>query len=232
MNTRTRTATTSTAVTGLVDAKGDLLVGSAADTLARLAVGNDGETAVADTNSTNGLRFSRMGFSLIRSGGYSYPAGTTSTSNQTVNRLLYLPFIVPRRKTFDRIAVNHTGTTGGVGSVARLGIYANATNGDDKPGELVLDAGTVDTTTAAAFKPITISQALDPGLYWLCCVSQWATTNPVFTTLVTPTLAAPDINGLTTGAFFESSVTGALPSTATPATNAATSAPVVFLRAA
>ena len=41
----------------LVDAKGDLIAASAADTPARLAVGNNGETLVADSSTTTGLRY-------------------------------------------------------------------------------------------------------------------------------------------------------------------------------
>ena len=42
----------------IVDAKGDLIAASAADTPARLAVGNNGETLVADSAATTGLRYS------------------------------------------------------------------------------------------------------------------------------------------------------------------------------
>ena len=41
----------------IVDAKGDLIAASAADTPARLAVGNNGETLVADSSTTTGLRY-------------------------------------------------------------------------------------------------------------------------------------------------------------------------------
>ncbi len=41
----------------IVDAKGDLIAASAADTPARLAVGNNGETLVADSAATTGLRW-------------------------------------------------------------------------------------------------------------------------------------------------------------------------------
>lgn len=41
----------------LVDAKGDLIAASAADTPARLAVGNNGETLVADSSTSTGLRY-------------------------------------------------------------------------------------------------------------------------------------------------------------------------------
>ncbi len=42
----------------IVDAKGDLIAASAADTPARLAVGNNGETLVADSSAAVGLRYS------------------------------------------------------------------------------------------------------------------------------------------------------------------------------
>ncbi len=41
----------------IVDAKGDLIAASAADTPARLAVGNNGETIVADSSTATGLRY-------------------------------------------------------------------------------------------------------------------------------------------------------------------------------
>ena len=41
----------------IVDAKGDLIAASAADTPARLAVGNNGETLVADSSTSVGIRY-------------------------------------------------------------------------------------------------------------------------------------------------------------------------------
>ena len=41
----------------IIDAKGDLIAGTAADTAARLAVGNNGETLVADSSTSTGLRY-------------------------------------------------------------------------------------------------------------------------------------------------------------------------------
>ena len=41
----------------IVDAKGDLIAATAADTPARLAVGNNGETLVADSSTSTGLRY-------------------------------------------------------------------------------------------------------------------------------------------------------------------------------
>ncbi len=52
MTTRTRTATTSTAVTGLVDAAGDLLYGTADNTLGKLAVGTAYQTLRVNSGAT------------------------------------------------------------------------------------------------------------------------------------------------------------------------------------
>ena len=40
-----------------IDAKGDLIAGTGADTFSRLAVGNNGETLVADSSTSTGLRY-------------------------------------------------------------------------------------------------------------------------------------------------------------------------------
>jgi hypothetical protein len=44
----------------IVDAKGDLIAASANDTPARLAVGNNGETLVADSSTSTGLRYTGL----------------------------------------------------------------------------------------------------------------------------------------------------------------------------
>lgn len=50
-------ATLGAVALSLVDAKGDLLVGSAADTLARLAVGSNGQVLTADSGETTGVKW-------------------------------------------------------------------------------------------------------------------------------------------------------------------------------
>ncbi|MBN1283394.1 MAG: hypothetical protein JXA24_06460 [Proteobacteria bacterium] len=84
------------------------------------------------------------------------------------NTLYAMPFIVSRAVTLDAMAVR---VTTAAGTLARLGIYDD--DGNDYPGGLVLDAGTV-ATNANGVKTIAINQDLDPGLYWLTIVADGA----------------------------------------------------------
>jgi len=68
----------------IVDAKGDLIAASAADTPARLAVGNNGETLVADSSTSTGLRWQgsqAAGKNICINGGMDiWQRGTSSTA--------------------------------------------------------------------------------------------------------------------------------------------------------
>jgi len=101
----------------IVDAKGDLIAGTAADTVNRLAVGNNGETLVADSSTSTGLRWQgnyvagknfffngamdiwQRGTSITTSGGYTadrwqqYTTGVQTTSRQTTSDTTNLPQI-------------------------------------------------------------------------------------------------------------------------------------------
>jgi hypothetical protein len=102
----------------IVDAKGDLIAASAADTPARLAVGSNGETLVADSSTSTGLRYtagtvqanpilnsafqvwqrgtsvacSTTAYTSDRWQGYRTVAGAT-VSRQVTNDTTNLPFI-------------------------------------------------------------------------------------------------------------------------------------------
>jgi hypothetical protein len=68
----------------IVDAKGDLVAASANDTPARLAVGNNGETLVADSSTSTGLRYQgsqAAGKNILINGGFDiWQRGTSSAS--------------------------------------------------------------------------------------------------------------------------------------------------------
>jgi hypothetical protein len=69
----------------VVDAKGDLIAGTAADTVNRLAVGSNGETLVADSSTSTGLRYQtpKTQNAVYNSGFDVWQRGTTSTANAT-----------------------------------------------------------------------------------------------------------------------------------------------------
>ena len=67
----------------IVDAKGDLIAASANDTPARLAVGNNGETLVADSSTSTGLRYQTgyNGNGIINGGWDIWQRGTSIASS-------------------------------------------------------------------------------------------------------------------------------------------------------
>ena len=70
----------------IVDAKGDLIAASAADTPARLAVGSNGEQIVADSSTSTGLRYqahTEAGKNFFINGGFDiWQRGTSSLAFQ------------------------------------------------------------------------------------------------------------------------------------------------------
>lgn len=70
-----------------IDAKGDLVAGTGADAFARLAVGNNGETLIADSTASTGLKWAKsanfVGCSVYQT------AGATSIANATVTALAF-----------------------------------------------------------------------------------------------------------------------------------------------
>jgi hypothetical protein len=73
--------------------------------------------------------------------------------------------------TLDRLYAQHF-TDATASELLRVGIYADD-NG--RPGALVLDAGTIDLSTATGVKSLSISQAVSNGRYWLASVRQGPT---------------------------------------------------------
>jgi hypothetical protein len=72
----------------IIDAKGDLIAGSAADTALRLAVGSNGETLVADSSTSTGLRYQptmAAGKNGIINGGFDIWQRSTSNASFAVS---------------------------------------------------------------------------------------------------------------------------------------------------
>ena len=89
--------------------------------------------------------------------------GNISTKLMTIDVLYAVPIWIDQTTTFTRIGIR---VYSGVAGNARLGVYTSVAG---VPSALVFDAGTVSTTSAAEVE-ITISQQLQPGLYFLACV--------------------------------------------------------------
>lgn len=131
-------------------------------------------------------QFGLAGGDYFRSGYYHLGGyiGSQTTQSATVGRVYFTPFWVPVRRTFDRVGLNvNTAATAASGSVLRLGIYANS---GGNPGSLILDAGTPVSTETTGAKEFTISQTLDPGLYWTAALVTVATCTLTAYTQITP----------------------------------------------
>ena len=110
-----------------------------------------------------------IGSSGLASGTYyttSSNTGTLAAAGSTTGTVSYLPFLVERTTTFDRIACRTSTTITGTSTV-RLGIYNNS---NKQPTTVLLDAGTVSVNATSTIFSITINQTLNPGWYWLAHV--------------------------------------------------------------
>lgn len=76
-----------------VDAKGDLLAGTADDTIARLAVGADGKVLTVDSGEATGIKWESAGGAptgaIMAFGGAAAPAGWLDCSGAAVSRTTY-----------------------------------------------------------------------------------------------------------------------------------------------
>lgn len=163
---------------------------------------------------------------------YVAPHISTNTMGMTTGTMRGARFTTQRAAMLNSLAVNVT-VAGSTGSVVRLGIYEERTPGT---ATLLLDAGTVDSTTTGA-KALAVTQRVKPGVtYWLVAVGQGApTTNPTVSAMnaAPPQLGdanAATVLGNTLAGLTSGGVTGALPSSITIA--GATQVPKVAVRAA
>jgi hypothetical protein len=200
--------------------------------------GTTGQVLTKASGTNYDTAFTRIYFpaSGTVAGRYEYPPGTNSALTMTADRLYLVAMFFIKPTTVDRIGV-HVTTAGAAGSVIRLGIY----NADDNmfPSTLLLDAGTV-VGTSTGNVDITISQALNPGIYWMCAASQGSpATHPSIagrTGNVAPVFSdagSHNPSQVSQGGLNVSSISGALPSTLSsvlPSANV--NRPAVFVRMA
>lgn len=195
-----------------------------------------GSGAVPDGAVTGVKLAAPLGWGKLASGLYYFASGTnsvTTSATLTNGTLRVHPFYVPNACVLSRIGADVT-SAGDSGSKYRLGIYAD--NGSGYPGTLVLDAGTIagDSNTV---QEITISQALDPGMYWIGGVVQVVTvTQPTIRVINAVTMpyvalgtSAPTAGQVHVG-YQQGSVTGALPPVFTSTVSGATPVPRIFVK--
>ena len=196
----------------------DLTEKTALDASEELLI-NDG-----GTDKKVGIDYLSTGLAFMQSGyksGYYYPqSGTRQTDHGIAfkDRLQFQKTTVTFPTTFTGVSCRVTGA-GTSTSVVRMGIYDDSDDGH--PGTLVADWGTVDGTTTGT-KTITISETLF-GTYWLGIV--WQGTGSGLDLNRSDlnehcydgyVLANPGVAGYLAYGLTESSVSGALPSSATP----------------
>ena len=156
---------------------------------------------------------------------YSAPGAVIGTAANSSGQMMYVPLPIGNTPTLNLIGCE--ATTGGASGTARLGIYNSDQYGF--PSTLLLDAGTVDTSTSGV-KNITISQAIpSAGLYFLGIhirtgTVTYRTTGASAIHTLGVSLATHRTIGLV--AFYEDWTTsGNLPATATPSTTIGDSNP-------
>lgn len=196
-------ASGSVATDTIFDAKGDLPVGTGADTAAKLTVGTNGHMLYADSDEATGLiwrpyrsqamRYQADDYWLMsRQAGSGYTAvGMSSTAANSNNIATYVAFSIAEPITLKALALHCVGTNAGVNAVVRLGIYnADATTG--RPSTVVVDAGT-SSINAANVKEIGFTAVtLKPGNYFYVVSAQGLDTaggNPTFSATQTSTTA-------------------------------------------
>ena len=116
----------------IVDAKGDIIAASAADTPARLAVGNNGETLVADSSQTTGLAYKPLdaaGKNDIINGGFDIAQrGTSGTFTTTAKSFCFDRWYLNATTSASMTYSQQASTVAGTRYCARVGRTAANTN--------------------------------------------------------------------------------------------------------
>ena len=87
------TVTVTNSMATAIDAKGDLVAGTAADTFARLAVGTNGQVLTADSAETTGMKWATAaggGYTLLSTTSLSAVSTTISSISQSYKHLMII----------------------------------------------------------------------------------------------------------------------------------------------
>jgi hypothetical protein len=101
----------------IVDAKGDLIAATAADTPARLAVGTNGQVLTADSTAATGLKWATAASGASFSGARAWASGTQNISTATSTTITW------NSESFDTNSYHSTTTNTGRLTVPTTGYY-------------------------------------------------------------------------------------------------------------
>jgi hypothetical protein len=144
----------------IVDAKGDLIAATAADTPARLAVGANGTVLTADSAEATGIKWAAVaagGMTLLNAGGTALSGATTTVSSIAgtyTDLIIYVKDFYPSADGLTKLVLNSDTTSANYiynGFRTRTGSLALDNGADNR-----LSLFAVDGTSAANFVSITI----------------------------------------------------------------------------
>jgi hypothetical protein len=201
---------------GTTSAAGALqLTDSVASTSTTTAATPNAVKTANDNANTRLLQYATHWQTKYRST-YWYEAkngGQITSSTYTQNRLYLYPLFIQETISIDQIGVECTAAN--ASTTWRIGIYNSDSNG--VPTTVLLDAGTVDTSTTG-LKAITVSQTLNAGLYFIAGVWQGGSVTPTMRAYNTTignwspmASTAQQTTNYATNYQIASGVTGALP---------------------
>jgi len=155
----------------IIDAKGDLIVGTAADTAARLDVGSNGQVLTADSSVSGGVKWAAPSTPAYISGAYHLLTGLPSDlspamamvpgANTLVAQLVHIhePIAVSGRWLYVQTAAPS--------AVFRPAIYAASTSTGMPTGEPLVTSPAVDaSSTGFKLDTFTASAVIPAGFYW------------------------------------------------------------------